>query len=142
MSFSISVRELPLSGIRSREQLSLFVLASLGITDMPSSEDDVKKVMPDVQILTELMIRARRNEGVKVSELKFKVDLKQTALYARIKKFLDAGLIYKAKGSVYKLKERTLNETLKFRVKKDIESKLSSIIEVAEELDEKMKQNQ
>lgn len=140
MPLEISIREIPLTGIRSKQQLALFVLASLGITQMPSTEEEVKKVLPDVQILLSFMEAARKGDGLKVAILEPKVDLKQTALYSRIKTFVNAGIIYKAKGSTYKLKERSLTETLNFRIKKDIESRFSSIVDVARELDDKMKQ--
>ncbi len=140
MVLDIAIREIPLSGIRSKDQLALFVLASLGVSTMPSSDEEVDKVMPDVQILLNFMDAGRRGDGVKVSDIVSKVDLKQTALYARIKTFVNAGIIYKAKGSTYKLKERTLAETLSFRIKKDIEARFSSIIDVAKELDNKMKE--
>lgn len=139
MPLEISIRELPLSGIRSQEQLALFILASLGVTEMPSNQEELNNVMPDVQILLNFMDSARKGDGIKVSDLEPKVSLKQTALYSRIKQFLNSGLVYKAKGSVYKLKERTLAETLNFRIK-EIDSKFSSIVDVAKELDEKMKQ--
>lgn len=141
MVLDIAIREIPLSGIRSREQLALFVLASLGVSAMPSTDEEVKKAMPDVQILLNFMDAARRNDGVKVNELVPHIELKQTALYSRIKTFVNAGIIYKAKGSTYKLKERSLAETLTFRIKKDIESRFSSIVDVARELDNKMKEN-
>ncbi len=140
MVLDIAIREIPLSGIRSKEQLALFVLASLGVSTMPSTDEEVKKAMPDVQILLHFMDAARKNDGVKVNELVPKIDLKQTALYSRIKTFVNAGIIYKAKGSTYKLKERSLSETLTFRITKDIESRFSSIVDVARELDNKMKE--
>ena len=140
MPLEIAIKELPLSGIRSREQLALFILASLGIIEMPSNQEELNKVMPDVQILLNFMDSARKGDGAKVSDLEPKVSLKQTALYARVKQFLNAGSIYKGKGSVYKLKERTLAETLNFRIKKEIDSRFSSIVEIAKELDDKMKQ--
>ena len=140
MVLDIAIREIPLSGIRSKEQLALFVLASLGVSAMPSTDEEVQKVMPDVQILLQFMDAARKNDGVKVNELVPKVDIKQTALYSRIKTFVNTGIIYKAKGSTYKLKERSLAETLTFRIKKDIESRFSSIVDVARELDNKMKE--
>ena len=140
MPLEIAIKELPLSGIRSREQLALFVLASFGVTDMPSTQEEVQKAMPDVVILLAFMDAGRKGEGLKVSDLLPKVDLKQTALYSRIRVFVNASLVYKAKGSLYKLKERSLADTLKYRVWKDIESRFSSITDVAKELDNKMKE--
>jgi predicted transcriptional regulator len=140
MVLDVAIREIPLSGIRSKEQLALFILASLGVSQMPGSDDEVQKVMPDIQILLNFMDSARKGDGIKVAQLVPKVNLKQTALYSRIRTFVNAGLIYKAKGATYKMKERTLAETLNFRIKKDIESRFSSIVDVAKELDNKIKE--
>jgi hypothetical protein len=139
MVLDVAIREIPLSGIRSKEQLALFVLASLGISAMPSNDEEVQRVMPDVQILLEFMDAARKGDGVRVAELVPRINLKQTALYSRIKTFVNSGMLYKAKGATYKLKERTLAETLSFRIKKDIESRFSSIVDVAKELDNKVR---
>ena len=124
----ISVNEVPLSGIKSAEQLAAFVLKSLGLSDL-SDERDV-----------DLLLAFIRNKGgLKVNELKKVAKLGQTATYSRINKFLSAGLIYKAKGSVYRLRERTLKDTLDFRVRKDIGRIFDSIVEVSEELEKKIK---
>ena len=124
----ISVNEVPLSGIKSAEQLAAFVLKSLGLSDL-SDERDV-----------DLLLAFIRNKGgLKVNELKKVAKLGQTATYSRINKFLSAGLIYKAKGSVYRLRERNLKDTLDFRVRKDIGRIFDSIVEVSEELEKKVK---
>jgi len=124
----IAVNEVPLSGIKSAEQLAAFVLKSLGLSDLNDERD------------VDILIAFIRNKGgLKVSELKEIAGLGQTATYSRIKKFLNAGLIYKAKGSVYRLRERTLKDTLDFRVRKDIERVFNSIVEVSEELEKKIK---
>jgi predicted transcriptional regulator len=124
----ISVNEVPLSGIKSAEQLAAFVLKSLGLSDL-NDERDVALLLAFI----------RNKGGMKVSELKEVAKLGQTATYSRIRKFLDAGLIYKAKGSVYRLRERTLKDTLDFRVRKDIDRVFNSIVEVSEELEKKIK---
>ncbi len=124
----IAVNEVPLSGIKSAEQLAAFVLKSLGLSDLNDERD------------VDILIAFIRNKGgLKVYELKEIAGLGQTATYSRIKKFLNAGLIYKAKGSVYRLRERTLKDTLDFRVRKDIERVFNSIVEVSEELEKKIK---
>lgn len=124
----ISVNEVPLSGIKSAEQLAAFVLKSLGLSDL-SDERDVDLLLAFV----------KNKGGLKVNELKRVAKLGQTATYSRISKFLGAGLIYKAKGSVYRLRERTLKDTLDFRVRKDIGRIFDSIVEVSEELEKKVK---
>ncbi len=125
--FEISVREVPLSGIKSPEQLAAFVLQSLGLSDLKDERD--------VRLLLAFM---ENRNGLKVEELMKVAGLGQTATYSRIRKFLSAGLIYKAKGSVYRLRERTLKDTLDFRVRREIERVFDSIVEVGEELDGKV----
>ncbi len=128
--FEISIREVPLVGIKTPEQLAAFVLSSLGLTSKEVEEADVKM----------LLAFLKNKEGLKVKELIKEVGLKQTATYARLKKFVNAGLVYKSKGSIYKLRENTLAETLKFRVWREIEKVFSGIVEVAEELDKKLRE--
>jgi predicted transcriptional regulator len=126
--FEVTVKEVPLSGIKSPEQLAAFVLQSLGLSDLDNEKD--------VDMLLALV---RNKGGLKASELQEVAGLGQTATYARVNKFLDAGLIYKAKGAVYRLRERTLKDTLDFRVRRDIEQVFNSIVEVGGELDTKIK---
>lgn len=124
--FDIKIQEVPLTGIRTPEQLAAFVLKSMGLSDL---KDD-----SDVRIL--LAFIENRGGGLKAEEVQAVTDLGQTATYGRIKKFLKAGLIYKAKGAVYKLRERSLGETLDFRVRKDIDRVFAGIVEVAREIDD------
>ena len=127
MAFEIQVREVPLSGIRTPEQLAAFVLQSLGLSNL-SDDRDVRILLAFVS----------HKEGLKVEELQKTAGLGQTATYSRIKAFSNAGLIYKSKGAVYKLRERTLHDTLDFRVRKDIEQAFSAVVEVAQELEDKL----
>ncbi len=124
MVFEIHIKEIPLAGIRSPDQLAAFILQSLGLSNL---KDD-----RDVKILLALV---EHREGLKVEEIQRIAKLGQTATYSRIRRFANAGLIYKAKGSVYKLRERTLKDTLDFRVRKDIEQAFSGVVEVAQELE-------
>lgn len=124
----IEIKEVPLSGIKSVEQLAAFVLSSLGLSNLKDTSD--------VKLLLSFV---RRREGLKVDELKKIAGLGQTATYSRIKKFLNAGIIYKTKGSLYRLRERSLKDTLDFRVRRDIQRVFDSIIEVSEELESKLK---
>jgi len=123
--FDIRIKEVPLEGIRSPDQLAAFVLKSLGLTSL--------KDTGDVRLLLALM---NHKEGLKVDEIQQEAGLGQTATYARIRKFVEAGLIYKARGAFYKLRERTLAETLDFRVRKDIERVFAGVVEVGKELDD------
>lgn len=125
--FEISVKEVPLSGIKSPEQLAAFVLQSLGLSDL----DDER----DVDMLLALV---RNKGGLKAAELADITGLGQTATYSRINQMLDAGLIYKAKGAVYRLRERTLKDTLDFRVRRDLQQVFDSVVEVSGELDRKV----
>ncbi|MBR9681794.1 MAG: hypothetical protein GOV00_03270 [Candidatus Altiarchaeota archaeon] len=124
MIFEIRVKEVPLAGIRSPDQLAAFVLKSLGLSNL---KDD-----RDVKILLAFI---DHKEGLKVEELQKIANLGQTATYSRIRSFTNAGIVYKAKGSVYRLRERTLADTLDFRVRKDIEQAFSAVVEVAQELE-------
>ncbi len=124
----IEIKEVPLSGIKSVEQLAAFVLSSLGLSNLKDTSD--------VKLLLSFV---RRREGLKVDELKKIAGLGRTATYSRIKKFLNAGIIYKTKGSLYRLRERSLKDTLDFRVRRDIQRVFDSIIEVSEELESKLK---
>jgi predicted transcriptional regulator len=124
----IQVKEVQLSGIKSPEQLGAFVLESLGLSDLKDESD--------VRILMEFI---RRKEGLKVDEIRKAASLGQTATYSRIRKFVNSGLVYKSKGSMYRLRERTLKETLDFRVRKEIMRVFDSIVEVGEELEAKIK---
>ena len=124
----IELKEVPLSGIKSPEQLAAFILASLGLSDLRDTSD--------VNILLSFV---KRKPGLKVDELRKIAHLGQTATYSRIKKFLNAGIIYKTKGSLYKLRERSLKDTLDFRVRRDIQRVFDSIVEVSEELEAKLK---
>lgn len=125
MVFKIEIKEIPLEGIRNPEQLAAFVLKSLGLSTL---KDD-----RDVKILMGLI---EHKEGLKVEEIQKIAKLGQTAAYSRIRNFVNAGLIYKAKGSIYRLRERTLGDTLNFRVRKDVEQAFSAIVEIAIELEE------
>ena len=124
----IEIKEVPLSGIKSAEQLAAFILSSLGLSDLKDTSD-VKLLLAFIQ----------NKEGLKADELKKTANLGQTATYSRIKKFLNAGIIYKTKGSFYKLRERSLKDTLDFRVRRDIQRVFDSIVEVSEELEAKLK---
>lgn len=124
----ISIKEVPLSGIKSAEQLAAFVLQSLGLSDI-KDDRDVKMLLAFV----------KRKGGMKVDEIKRVTGLGQTATYSRVNKFLNSGLIYKAKGSVYRLRERSLKDTLDFRVRGEIEKVFDSIVEVGGELESKIK---
>jgi len=123
----ICIKEVPLSGIKTPEQLAAFVMESLGLSEL-KDERDVRFFLAFLE----------HKEGLRAEDLMKISKLGQTATYARIRKLLNAGIIYKAKGGVYKLRERTLSDTLDFRVRKDIERVFSSIVEVAEELDKKL----
>ena len=125
---NISVKEVPLSGIKSADQLAAFVLQSLGLSDLRDERD-----------VDLLLAFVKNKNGLKVDELKKIAKLGQTATYSKIKKFLDAGLIYKTRGSVYRLRERSLKATLDFRVRREIERVFSSIVEVGEDLEAKLK---
>ncbi|MBR9681008.1 MAG: hypothetical protein GOU98_04265 [Candidatus Altiarchaeota archaeon] len=125
---NISIKEVPLSGIRSADQLAAFVLQSLGLSDLRDERD-----------VDLLLAFVKNKDGLKVGELKKIAKLGQTATYSKIKKFLDAGLIYKTRGSVYKLRERSLKDTLDFRVRREIERVFASIVEVGEDLEAKIK---
>ncbi|MBR9679812.1 MAG: hypothetical protein GOU99_02045 [Candidatus Altiarchaeota archaeon] len=125
--FEIKIKEQRLTGIKTPEQLAAFVISSLGLSEL---RDD-----RDVRMLLAFM---DHKEGLRVPELKKIAGLGQTATYAKIKKFVNAGLIYKGKGAIYRLKERTLKDTLDFRVKRDIDKALSAIIDIAAELDAKL----
>ena len=125
--FEIRIKEQRLTGIKTPEQLAAFVISSLGLSEL---RDD-----RDVRMLLAFM---DHKEGLRVHELKKIAGLGQTATYAKIKKFVNAGLIYKGKGAIYRLKERTLKDTLEFRVKRDIDKALSAIIDIAAELDAKL----
>lgn len=125
---NISIKEVPLSGIKSAEQLAAFVLQSLGLSDLRDERD-----------VDLLLAFVRNKEGLTVNELKKIASLGQTATYSKINKFLNAGLIYKAKGAVYRLRERSLKDTLDFRVRKEIDKVFSGIVEVGSELEAKIK---
>jgi len=125
---NIHIKEVPLSGIKSAEQLAAFVLQSLGLSDL-KDDRDVKMLLAFMQ----------RKDGLKVEDIKKVAGLGQTATYARVSKFLNAGLIYKSKGSLYRLRERSLKDTLDFRVRKEIERVFGSVVDVSEELEGKIK---
>lgn len=125
---NISIKEVPLSGIKSAEQLAAFVLQSLGLSDLRDERD-----------VNLLLAFVKNKEGLTVNELKKIAGLGQTATYSKINKFLDAGLIYKTRGAVYRLRERSLKDTLDFRVRKEIDRVFSGIVEVGSELEAKSK---
>ncbi|MBR9689679.1 MAG: hypothetical protein GOV01_02185 [Candidatus Altiarchaeota archaeon] len=124
----ISIKEVPLSGIKTPDQLAAFILKSLGLSDLRDERD--------VQILLAFV---RNKDGLKVDEVKKIADVGQTATYSKINKLLNAGLIYKSKGSIYRLRERSLKDTLDFRVRKEISKVFDSIVEISEELEAKIK---
>ena len=127
LMLEICIKEVPLSGIKTPEQLAAFILQSLGLSDL-RDERDVKFLLAFI----------KHREGLKADELQKICGLGQTATYARIRKFVNAGVIYKARGGVYRLRERTLKDTLDFRVRREIERVFSSIVDVAEELEKKV----
>ena len=65
--FEISIREVPLVGIKSKEQLAAFILASLGLSPEKASVADVKL----------LLAMLEHKEGLKVKEISKKKTYKE-----------------------------------------------------------------